>query len=229
MSTLGINNALADMYQYSGKTQKTDAGRTCFAGQLQNTQGAADTSKVESYTSEKDGRKSFEVNNNQNMEDGTKVLGIGFLHAGGNWSYGMRAVYGENSTSGNPIIKVLVTKGMGNVEEYDVNINKVNARNATEIEMFALCSYADANGSGTGGTFGSWQTLNYYRHNANHLDRFEMTNTIDKFTLLKQDWTAMVQSMIIEYRNGGLYKQVLDGNKLLKSVLTTIQGEANTK
>ena len=70
-------------------------------------------------------------------------------------------------------------------------------------------------GNGTGGTFGSWQTLNYYRDNAAHNGYFEMTNTMEHFKSIKQDWTLMVSAVIGDYMNAGLYKQALDGNKLL--------------
>ncbi len=35
--------------------------------------------------------------------------------------------------------------------------------NTVHYGMFVLCNYADAKGIGTGGTFGSWQTLKYWR------------------------------------------------------------------
>lgn len=38
---------------------------------------------------------------------------------------------------------------------------------------------------------------------------------MDLFKTLKQDWTSMVESMINDYMNGGLYKQAMDGNKLM--------------
>ncbi len=143
------------------------------------------------------------------------VLGIGFLHEKNNTvHYGMCAMYAEDYSEENPVIKVNVTR-QGKTEEYLININEVNPRNASEIEMFALCNYADAKGMGTGGTFGSWQTLNYYRDNASHNGYFELTNRTDSFKSVKQDWMAMVQTMMKDYMEAGLYKQSLDGNRLL--------------
>lgn len=146
---------------------------------------------------------------------GNKTLGMGFLHEKNMpTAYGMVAKYTEDSTEDNPIIRVRVTKPNG-VEEYRININEVNPRNASEIEMFALCCYADDKGSGTGGTFGSWQTLNYYRDNASHNGYFELTNETDSFKNVKQDWIKMVQLMMKDYMGAGLYKQSLDGEGLL--------------
>lgn len=143
------------------------------------------------------------------------VLGIGFLHEKSNTvHYGMCAMYAEDYSEENPVIKVNVTR-QGKTEEYLININEVNPRNASEIEMFALCNYADAKGLGTGGTFGNWQTLNYYRDNASHNGYFEMTNGTDSFQSVKQDWVKMVQLMMKDYMEAGLYKQSLDGTGLL--------------
>lgn len=147
---------------------------------------------------------------------GKHVLGIGFLRASSNHAYGMTATYSGASTSDNPIINVLVTKGQNNVEKYEINIKEIDASNATDIEIFALCSYADATGNGIGGTFSSWQAVNYYRINAEHLGQFDMSNTVEKFATLKQNWTDMVSSMVKHYMDAGIYDQVLDGNKLLQ-------------
>lgn len=148
-------------------------------------------------------------------ETDDRILGIGFLHEkNSNMHYGMCAKYADNYSEDNPVIKVTVQRPNG-VEEYNINIHDINPRNATEIEMFALCNYADATGKGTGGTFGSWQTLNYYRDNASHNGYFMQTNGMDSFKSVRQDWMAMVQMMMKDYMNAGLYKQSLDGEKLL--------------
>lgn len=145
----------------------------------------------------------------------SEILGIGFLHNENNTvHYGMCAMYAEDYSEENPVIKVNVTR-QGKTEEYRININEVNPRNASEIEMFALCNYADAKGIGTGGTFGSWQTLNYYRDNASHNGYFELTNGIDSFKSVKQDWMKMVRLMMKDYMDAGLFKQSLDGKGLL--------------
>ena len=145
----------------------------------------------------------------------SEILGIGFLHNENNTvHYGMCAMYAEDYSEENPVIKVNVTR-QGKTEEYRININEVNPRNASEIEMFALCNYADAKGIGPGGTFGSWPTLNYYRDNASHNVYFELTNGIDSFKSVKQDWMKMVRLMMKDYMDAGLFKQSLDGKGML--------------
>ncbi len=50
MSILGVNGALAGVYQYADRTQKTATNGASFTEQLQKTGEAADTSKVDTYT-----------------------------------------------------------------------------------------------------------------------------------------------------------------------------------
>lgn len=168
------------------------------------------------YKTEKSGiAKAFEVSESQNSDKEPNVLGIGFLDVPGtNMKYGMKAEYAEDYSADNPVIKVTVQTLQG-AEEHLINVKEINPKNASEIEMFALCNYADATGQGTGGTFGSWQTLKYYSDNAAYNGYFERSNTMDLFKTRKQDWASMVESMFSDYMNSGLYKQALDGNKLM--------------
>ena len=50
MSLLGVSGALAGVYQYANRTQKTSTNRTGFTEQLQKMGEAAETSKIDSYT-----------------------------------------------------------------------------------------------------------------------------------------------------------------------------------
>lgn len=158
--------------------------------------------------------KSFETEENTSKQE--KVLGIGFLNAPtGNISYGMRAEYAENSTLDNPVIEVTIQK-TASEEVHFINVNDVNVRGASEIEMFALCCYADDTGQGTGGKFGTWQTLNYYRVNAVDNGEFKLTKSLDLCLSVKQNWLSMIEQMRQLYFEAGLYKQALDGDSLLR-------------
>ncbi len=158
--------------------------------------------------------KSFQMD--EKMPGQEKVLGIGFLNApAGNVSYGMKAEYAKDSTSDSPIIKVTIQTGHSEETHY-VNINHVDARNATEIEMFALCCYADDIGKGTGGKFGTWQTLNYYRTNAADNGNFNLSKSMDSCLSVRQNWLLMIEQMKNLYIASGLYRQSVDGNLLLK-------------
>lgn len=159
----------------------------------------------------------FNCEQAQELEsDESRMLGIGFLRDSATGiSYGMSASYAKDYSKDNPVIEVSVTKGQNNIEKYYINIKEVNPANATEIEMFALCNYADANGMGTGGTFGSWQTLNYYRRNADFNGNFVLTDTTDLCSTFRQNWLSMVSSLMQVYNDAGLFEQGLDGNKLI--------------
>ena len=79
------------------------------------------------------------------VSDGA-VLGIACIKdSNGKQSYGMAARYADGSTSENPVVQVSLRKSGNDVEYYDIDINSINPSNATELEMFALCSYADRN------------------------------------------------------------------------------------
>lgn len=75
---------------------------------------------------------------------------------------GMTALLSKNSTSDQPIVHVVIDMGGDSLEAYDVDISKVNPASASRLEMFALCSYADKIGCGTGDTFGSFNTFKMY-------------------------------------------------------------------
>lgn len=158
--------------------------------------------------------KTFQID--ENIQKQKKVLGIGFLNApSGNISYGMRAEYAEASVSNEPIIKVTI-QTVGSKQTYYVDINHVDAKEATEVEMFALCCYADDIGKGVGGNFGTWQTLNYYRANASDIGKFDLSDSLDSCLSLRQDWLQMIDEMKKLYIKAGYYKQSLDGNLLMK-------------
>ncbi|MCI7041172.1 MAG: hypothetical protein MR992_03415 [Lachnospiraceae bacterium] len=88
----------------------------------------------------------------------TKSLGIGFLFVGDH-GYGMSAEQILNGDSDGILVRVKITKGENNFETYDVNLSEVDTGSATVIEMFALCQYADANGTGVNSTWGSFHAL----------------------------------------------------------------------
>ncbi|MGN0484031.1 MAG: hypothetical protein ACI4HI_10815 [Lachnospiraceae bacterium] len=87
-----------------------------------------------------------------------KDLGIGFLTVG-NVGYGMSAEQIRKGNLDDVVVRVKITKDKNQFETYDVNLSEVNPSNATAIEMFAFCQYADANGTGVKSTWGSWHTL----------------------------------------------------------------------
>lgn len=91
----------------------------------------------------------------------TKDLGFGFVLSPGS-AFGMTATQIINPDSDDVIVRVKMSGASGG-ETFDVSISEVDPRNATAIEMFAYCQYADSIGKGIANSnFPSWNTVNRY-------------------------------------------------------------------
>ncbi|MCM1183031.1 MAG: hypothetical protein NC337_06635 [Roseburia sp.] len=108
--------------------------------------------------------------------------------------YGMVSKLSEESTADNPVVQI-ISNLHGEDKVYNVEINKINPSSATQMEMFALCSYADYIGEGTESTFGSYHTLRVLKETA---DANGITPTVsdgvsawDEFMNSKKDWALM--------------------------------------
>lgn len=145
----------------------------------------------------------------------SKVLGIAMVkEEGSNKFYGMRAQYAEGSTAENPVIQVTSNMG-GQTVSYQVNINEVDPENASQLEMFALCNYADDQGIGEKSTFGSYQTLKCYQVNASDIAYSSIGDTLNDYVNSRQNWITMVDGMRKVYYDAGSLKQYMDGLSLL--------------
>jgi len=78
------------------------------------------------------------------LYSGGVAVGSGFMNARVDWS--------PSSTESNPIMLVRGTDVDGKQFEVEVAVNKINPRNASIIEMFALDGYSMANGIPAGAT-----------------------------------------------------------------------------
>lgn len=145
----------------------------------------------------------------------SKILGLTMIpEEGSNITYGMRAQYAKESTEKNPIVQVTSNFG-GKTVSYNVHINDIDSRNASQLEMFALCSYADDKGISDGGTFGSYQKLKYYSINAQDNGYCSRLGGTDTFINTKFDWEGIVSKMMNDYLSAKVYNQYQDGIKLL--------------
>lgn len=133
-----------------------------------------------------------------------KLLGSAvFADSGTNTKCEWKATYDDNFTQDTPLIKVTSDRIGGKQQEYVVNIDKIDVNNASDIEMFALCSYIDAHEKYAGG----WDTLqSYVREN-----RTEASSGGNG----KHDWPAMVAEAKDGYIEAKQYSQVTDGNQML--------------
>ncbi len=121
--------------------------------------------------------------------------------------YEMKAEYVNSSTTEDPVVKVSLSNEKGSAMEYFVNINEVDPQNATQIEMFALCSYEDSKGNNANNNSGNWNILKGFQ-------KSEFTSFEDA-SGVKQDWPAIVRDKTKEYMDVRLYKQMMEGNQLL--------------
>ena len=83
------------------------------------------------------------------------IIGFGTLEDGTVYS----ANYAANSTVGNPVIEIRMQRGNGKEELYIVSPRNVDPKNASQLEMFALCAYADSQGILGSSTSGTYQKL----------------------------------------------------------------------
>ncbi len=121
-----------------------------------------------------------------------------------NERYTITAAYADSFTPTTPMIKITAQKQDGTKQEYTVNIDEVDANSASDLEMFALCSYADTHEKRTEGTKSRWEMLKGYVQD----------NPLDAGAMQKRDWLSMVDNTKNTYMETNLYSQVTDGNQL---------------
>jgi len=208
MSVSNVSGNLVHTYHNTAGRRRTEDTNgvsnfrnSVFYAKLNNAQANyMKTSKAAEITTEK---------------NNSEVIGLTMLPADAyGMSYGMRAQYAANSTKENPIIQVTSNYG-GETVSYNVNINEVNPKNASQLEMFALCSYADDQRMSEAGTFGSYQKMKYYADNAQYNGYFNGLGSYESILGGKYNWTSMVSRMMTDYLNAGIYNQYHDGLGLL--------------
>lgn len=137
-------------------------------------------------------------------------------------SYGMLAFHSDKSTAEDPIIKISCNYG-GQQRYYDVHVNEVDPRNASAVEMFALCSYMDEEGITDGGTFGSYAKLHTMGSNASMINGFIDLDDSSNYNV-KVDWIKMLKEMASEYlKTPETYAQSLAANKLADELMDYIK------
>lgn len=145
----------------------------------------------------------------------SRVIGLAMIPYGNsNVSYGMKAQYAPESTKDNPVIQVTSNYGGQNVS-YKVNVNEVDPRDASQLEMFALLSYSDDQGISDGGSFGSYHKMKVYADNAQMNGYWEGNGDWDSFLGAKHDWLALMTQMLDDYSQAGVYSQFLNCQKLV--------------
>lgn len=145
----------------------------------------------------------------------TEDLGMGFLNVG-IMGMGMRATM-RTDENGDKIVSVNVSTGSGN-ENYEINLSKVDPRNATAIEMFAFCQYADASGTGVSDKWGSWHALKTFAAPNGYSLEY---SSLEEATTQKKDWTSALakSKTILENESTSETLNAADVLQMLKDTL----------
>ena len=125
----------------------------------------------------------------------TEPLGMGFILVKGGTGYGMTASQVVNPDFEDAVVRVKVASG----ETYDVKISEVDPKNATAVEMFAYCQYADANGMGINSHFGSWNAMKSMMMGSNG-EPLEL-DSLEDATTKKMDWQGSMFSSKVSMLN----------------------------
>ena len=143
----------------------------------------------------------------QTQQPKVKVLGITMMaDSKSNMAYGLRAQYATAATEEEPMIEIVSNYG-GEHMTYEIQVKDVNPRNATMMEMFALCSYADEKMVTEGSAFGSFRELKNYASIAGNQKLGHKVQTYEEFLHEKHNWEAIVHYMKEEFLEAGIYYQ----------------------
>ena len=131
-----------------------------------------------------------------------------------NITYGVRAQYASDSTQENPVVNITANYG-GDIISRSVDVKNVDARSATMLEMFALCSYVDDKGIGkkfskdenAGNKKDTFKELKKYAINAATNGQCRRVNGYEDFVIAKLDWIHIVDIMKDQFLNVGIYQK----------------------
>lgn len=132
-------------------------------------------------------------------------IGITMMNDGmrGNM-YAVKAVYKSKSTE--PYCVRVISNHAGEHRAYDVDIRKVKPKNASMMEMFALCCFADDHHVSEGSAFGSFRELKNYVT----LDRQSIgcaAFSYEDFLGTQMNWYETINRMKNLFLEDGLFYQ----------------------
>ncbi len=162
-------------------------------------------------------------------EDAGVFLGLTMVpEEGEEIAYGVRAMLSDKSTSDNPIVQV-ISNFDGKKVIYNVEVNKVDPENATQLEMFALLSYTDKIGITDRGTFGSFHQLKVYATNAALNGYCDSLSGVETFLYKKFDWSEILESIMKDYLEAESYKQYEECKELMDFLKTVISQDDDNR
>lgn len=148
---------------------------------------------------------SFEIGNATRETDSSsngKKIGLMLI---GQTAY--IATYADSSTPANPIVKI------GN---YEISVNDVNPKEATEIEMCALMSYMDDTNQTNNKGICSFGKMRSFADLAEQNGICDGIKDEEAIYNKRQNWVAIIKAAKeIFLGNSETYKQVIDCDNLL--------------
>lgn len=159
--------------------------------------------------------KRFVTAGDNTLEETEEYLGMTTITDGNsNISYVVCANYDKKSKKENPIIEVRLNYKGENVSRL-VYIKSVNPKNATMLEMFALCCYADNVDIFKGENTSSFHQLKGYVHNAAMHGMCKIMTRYKDFFNRKIDWDNVINGVKDIYLEGAVYDQYQECLKLM--------------
>ena len=120
--------------------------------------------------------------------------------------YGMRATQIINPDSEDTIVRVSIALGGNEFRDYDVNLSEIDPSNASAVEMFAYCQYADSTSEGSY-KWGSWNALKHLSD-----DMAYSYNSLGEALTEKKNWNAALAGSGIELENEATGKRYFVGD-----------------
>ncbi len=133
-------------------------------------------------------RKAYLIDASINVSD----LGDCIIVDGEDSKY-LHAFYANDSTVENPIVEIQLLREDGSPDKiYRMYINDIDPENATQMEIFALCSHADKQGAPQESYF--FLNSSYY---AGFNNDFFDAKALDEFATTKHNWIAKLNEFNI--------------------------------
>ena len=151
-------------------------------------------------------QKALKGNSNATSSNNGKNIGVMTI---GNQGY--IAKYADSSTDADPVIRV---------GDYEVHVNKVNPKNATEIEMFALTSYMDDKGLTDNTGMKSFNKMRAYSKQAEYNGFVKGIADSDNAWSMSRNWISILENAKDSYfKMPENYKHGVDCENLISSLL----------
>lgn len=117
------------------------------------------------------------------------IIGLSFVQGA---EEPMSARMDKSSTAEDPVVFVQIGSGEDR-RDHLIHVNEVNPENATELEMFALLNYIDAQNGKTMAPDGAWQTYNSLRNRLEETEAVDNVTGEENYDTLRVNWPELIQ------------------------------------